>query len=301
MHGSYEIGVLNALVDNLPPEELRYDYVGGVSIGAVNASIFSLYDKGNEKEAARFLHELWSGRSTSEFFHFRDWWPIKAFSESSVADNGPFRDILDGIFGTKHFKRKLSIMSSDLNTGQTIIFDETMSHDERIDSIISSTTVPLAFPTVHKDDMVLVDGSLFATISIGDPIERCREEVENDSDIIVDVITCYQDLHDIKLWTYEDLKWMNAYSLYERRKEIYNYYYYKEDLVRMTRGFHEIDFRFIVVPSEPLAAGGMVPINATKEDIQAEIALGYTDGKAIAKKWLEERLEKIDVEENNQI
>jgi len=82
-----------------------------------------------------------------------------------------------------------------------------MSLDERLDGIISSTTVPLAFPTVHLDGTVLVDGSLFATISIGDPIERCREEVENDSDIIVDVITCYQDLHRIEPWEYEDLNW----------------------------------------------------------------------------------------------
>ena len=266
VHGSYEVGVLNALVDHMPPEELHYDYVGGVSIGAVNASIFSLYGKGQEKEAARFMYDLWNGRETSEFFHFRSWWPIKGFSESSLADNAPFREILDGIFGNRDFKRKLSIMSSDLNTGQTIIFDETMSLADRLDGILSSTTVPLAFPTVHMDDMVLVDGSLFATISIGDPIERCREEVD-DKDIIVDVITCYQETHEIDPWFYEDLMWENAHSFYRRRKKINNYYYYKEDLVRMTRGFHDVNFRLIAIPSEPLVAGGMIPISATKEDI----------------------------------
>ena len=82
-------------------------------------------------------------------------------------------------------------MSCDLNNGQTVIFDETMSLEERVDCIISSTTVPLAFPTVKLDDMVLVDGSLFSTISIGDPIERCRLEVDKDEDIIIDVIMCY--------------------------------------------------------------------------------------------------------------
>ena len=52
VHGSYEVGVLNALVDLLPEEELRYDYVTGVSIGAVNASIFATFEKGDEKSAA---------------------------------------------------------------------------------------------------------------------------------------------------------------------------------------------------------------------------------------------------------
>ena len=52
VHGSYEVGVLNALVDLMPEEELRYDYVTGVSIGAVNASIFATFEKGDEKSAA---------------------------------------------------------------------------------------------------------------------------------------------------------------------------------------------------------------------------------------------------------
>ena len=36
----------------------------------------------------------------------------------------------------------------------------------------------------------LIDGSIFTAVSIGDPIERCREEVE-DKDIIIDVLLCY--------------------------------------------------------------------------------------------------------------
>ena len=36
----------------------------------------------------------------------------------------------------------------------------------------------------------LIDGSLFTAVSIGDPIERCREEVE-DKDIIIDMLLCY--------------------------------------------------------------------------------------------------------------
>ena len=38
IHGAFEVGVLKALVDNMPPEEVRYDYIAGVSIGAYNAA-----------------------------------------------------------------------------------------------------------------------------------------------------------------------------------------------------------------------------------------------------------------------
>lgn len=42
----------------------------------------------------------------------------------------------------------------------------------------------------------------------------------------------------------------------------------------------------LAIPSEPLQAGGMVPISATKEDIRAEIDLGIKDGTKIAQEWL---------------
>jgi len=82
-----------------------------------------------------------------------------------------------------------------------VVFDETMTNEERVAGIISSTAISFAFPPQFIDDMTLVDGSLFSTVSVGDPIERCREEVDNDEDIIIDVILCYETLYDIDPWS----------------------------------------------------------------------------------------------------
>ena len=49
MHGSWEVGVLKAVLEQLDPAEVTYDYVGGVSIGAVNASLMALHKPGEEK------------------------------------------------------------------------------------------------------------------------------------------------------------------------------------------------------------------------------------------------------------
>ena len=38
VHGSFEVGVLKAFVENLDPIDVRYDIVSGVSIGALIAS-----------------------------------------------------------------------------------------------------------------------------------------------------------------------------------------------------------------------------------------------------------------------
>lgn len=66
--------------------------------------------------------------------------------------------------------------------------------------------------------------------------------------------------------------------MYGRRKSINHFYYYEEDFLRMTRGYHDVQFRLLVAPSKPLTSKGFVPINATADDIEAEIEQGYQDG-----------------------
>lgn len=46
--GSYEAGALYTLVRNLPPEEVEYDVVSGISVGALNAKHCATYQKGQE-------------------------------------------------------------------------------------------------------------------------------------------------------------------------------------------------------------------------------------------------------------
>lgn len=127
-----------------------------------------------------------------------------------------------------------------------------MSNEERVDGIISSTAISFAFPPEFIDDMMLVDGSLFSTVSVGDPIERCRQEVDSDKDIIVDVLLCYEEQYDFGDWNTDDVRWKTAIDMYKRRKAISHYYYYEEDILRMTRGYHDVQFRMVITPSTPL-------------------------------------------------
>ena len=57
IHGAYESGVLKSIVEQMPAEDIKYDYISGVSIGAINASYLALFPPGQEKEAAE---GLWS-------------------------------------------------------------------------------------------------------------------------------------------------------------------------------------------------------------------------------------------------
>jgi predicted acylesterase/phospholipase RssA len=44
----------------LPPEEVAYDVVSGISAGAINGIGFSFFEKGDEKNAVEFLEKIWS-------------------------------------------------------------------------------------------------------------------------------------------------------------------------------------------------------------------------------------------------
>ena len=39
--------------------------------------------------------------------------------------------------------------------------------------------------------MTLVDGGIFTNLDLGEAIVRCREEVDNDEDIIIDIVMCF--------------------------------------------------------------------------------------------------------------
>ena len=51
VHGAWEVGVLKAMAENMGPDDMRYDYIAGVSIGAINAAILATFEKGKEVEA----------------------------------------------------------------------------------------------------------------------------------------------------------------------------------------------------------------------------------------------------------
>lgn len=153
MHGAFEAGVIKALTDHMPETEVFYDYIAGVSIGAVNASIFATFETGQEKEAADYIASMYAGQSTDGLF---DWYKplfIKAFTETSLSDNTEFKNRLKAAIGGKPWKRKLSIIAGDIITGQALFFDETVPEEMRVEAVISSTSIPFIFPPRDVDDM----------------------------------------------------------------------------------------------------------------------------------------------------
>jgi hypothetical protein len=83
---------------------------------------------------------------------------------------------------------------------------------------------------------------------------------------VVDIIMCFDKAIEIEEWTIEEARWKSGYQMYERRQAYKNYYYYYEDIMRVIRGYPDINFRFIVTPSTDLPSR-FFPIYASKEEI----------------------------------
>jgi len=72
VHGAFEVGALKAMVEKLDPKEYAYDYVSGISIGALNGAFISTYKKGDEALAVKKLEEFFLN---NDFMDYLDVWP----------------------------------------------------------------------------------------------------------------------------------------------------------------------------------------------------------------------------------
>jgi NTE family protein len=176
VHGAFEVGALKAMIETLDPSEYAYDYVSGISIGALNGSILSTFEKGNEAQALGKLYDFFTGNLFSDYL---DLWPniwYNAFVKSSIINPKRAFEFIDGLIGSEPFKRKFSWLSVNIANSQVVIFDEKTPLEVRNKAIFSSASIPFVLPPVELDGMFLVDGGSFANASVGDPIRRCQEE-----------------------------------------------------------------------------------------------------------------------------
>lgn len=78
----------------------------------------------------------------------------------------------------------------DINTGNYILFDEKTDAAELPFAAVSSASIPFIFPNRVYKDMVLADGSTAWNSNLVSAVDKCRDLVDNDSQIIIDIIIC---------------------------------------------------------------------------------------------------------------
>lgn len=60
VRGAYEVGALLALTELVPAEEMKYNIISGVSVGAMNSCFCVGFEVGDEKAMSKYLVEVWN-------------------------------------------------------------------------------------------------------------------------------------------------------------------------------------------------------------------------------------------------
>lgn len=68
------------------------------------------------------------------------------------------------------------------------VADDTSAVDNFLDYLKASIVSPGFFPPVVTNNMTLADGTVISTANMPEAIETCREIVDNDEGIILDLI-----------------------------------------------------------------------------------------------------------------
>jgi len=125
--GNYEVGVLQSFYDNLPPEDIEYDVVVGVSIGSINAGTIGIYEKGDETDAFAQLQKYWTSLKTSDIFTQWPLGPIEGLWRNSLFNNTVSHTLVNERL-VNPFKRKVSFQAVNINDGKVYSFDESLSY-----------------------------------------------------------------------------------------------------------------------------------------------------------------------------
>lgn len=93
--GSYEAGAIHTLINNLPPEEVMYDVVSGISVGALNAAHCATYAIGQEGQMADDLVAMWSNLTSDNIYqNWRGGILAGLLWQKGLYDNTPLRDFI---------------------------------------------------------------------------------------------------------------------------------------------------------------------------------------------------------------
>lgn len=256
-------------------QDFQYDIVTGVSAGSINALGVLMYEKGDEKNMADFLTQTWMVTNKSNICVT---WPggyIQGiFFKPSLFDNNPELPYLQGRVFTEPTKRKGVIVTTDIKTATKVAFTEKdWAEDKNIAAYAAlfSSAIPFAFLYRDYGNYTFIDGGWSESMDVEDAVLRCREEVEDDSDIIVDVVWCFN--HTL---TMGDTSGYNGLQMWSRAKDIqkwrtgtfiYNY---------TVQAFPDVNWRYAMIPSHK-PPFEILPLEFNDKKTQTMINTGESD------------------------
>lgn len=190
--GSYEASVFIEFTNLLPKEDVTYDVITGASAGSLNGAGLSLFAPGDEADAAVFIYGLWNSITTKDILENWDEGIAKAlFNKGGIFNNQPLIDFLNKQIGTKSINKKFTVVLTNAETGHPDFVDYNATDvmpEDAVSTIVGSSALPFAFPPMHLNNNTYIDGGSVWNLNVDGAVRRCREVVDNEEDIIVDIL-----------------------------------------------------------------------------------------------------------------
>ena len=264
--GAYEGAVFMGLVNNLPLEDVTYDVVVGVSAGSLNTLGLSGYEPADAENAAEFLFALWNSIPQYKAFQM---WPggilEGLFFKSGIFDISPGIEWVTDQFGDRTVKKKVTMAAVDANMASYEEFDYNATYTQPpdlIQSAFASSSIPGVFEHIQRDGMTLMDGGTVYNINVEGAIRRCKEVVDDEKDIIVDMIMCsYHFLEEADVVKYSTLENLM------RGKQVKAFYGGMDDYSISVSNHPEVTFRYIIGPSESIEVNMLGILDFSQKEI----------------------------------
>jgi predicted acylesterase/phospholipase RssA len=273
--GAYQAGALQQIIEGSDASEIQYDVITGVSIGSINGALLAGYEKGQEVEAADFMVNTWLNLTQKDIYKDWSWGGVARglLYEDALFDSSPFKAYIKGQLSPP--KRHFFVSATDASTGAEKTWDETLPFDDLMTAIDASSSFPGFFSPVKFNGTMYYDGGVSFNVDIHNAVLKCRDNGFEDKDIVIDVLLCTgATFTDKNVSTYKTI------PMTLRFYEIERYYESMELIERGMEDYYDVDFRYVVAPTEKLEPS-IVPMAFKHKDIVHMIEQGKADAKQV--------------------
>jgi NTE family protein len=170
--GAFEVGVLQRLMGE---EEIDYDLLCGISVGAINAAYVAQTPLAHPRDAAARLRAIWDTVTTAKIR--RNWFPFRELS--SVYDSRPLHDWIRSelkVAAIRSSGRRLRIVSVSFGTGEPFVADE--QTPDLTEWVVASSAFPVMLTPVRIRGDLWTDGGLRSVTPLGEAIRAGADEID---------------------------------------------------------------------------------------------------------------------------
>ena len=185
-----------------------------------------------------------------------------------------FVNYLDKVLPKEGIYKKVTVGATDTKTGRFVRFTEDVGYQDMVyKAARASAAIPGVFEYVNYQNMTLVDGGVVINLDIGGAIDRCKEVVDDEKDIIIDIVMCSGDTLQPA-----DASNFNSLQMFWRYYQINKY---QKSMIWITQGlanFPRVTFRYLVAPRGSID-NSIIPIDFSRKNIERLIRIGQEDAQ----------------------